>query len=71
MTNRECMIGLLSDNTFIDDGGASEEALIFYNISCPYCDGDRRAACHEDYNAINWHTCIRCKTEWLDSEVDA
>ena len=43
MTNREYMINLLLDGlesrlnrVSIDDGGASEEAMIYYNINCPY-----------------------------------
>lgn len=32
MTNKEYMIGLLSDDSFIDDGGASWESMVHYNI---------------------------------------
>lgn len=42
MTNREYMIGLLSSRGFVDDGGASYEAMIFYNVECPYYSGDGR-----------------------------
>lgn len=52
MTNREYMINLLLDGlesrlnrVSIDDGGASEEAMIYYNINCPYYAGDKRAYC--------------------------
>lgn len=70
MTNREYMIGLLQNESFIDDGGASYEAMIYYNINCPYFDGDERALCHKEYNDINRETCVNCKEKWLDSEVD-
>lgn len=69
MTNKEYMITLLSNPNFIDDGGASYEAMIYYNVNCPYYDGDKRALCHEDY-AINRETCVECKEKWLDSELD-
>ncbi|MFR3808993.1 MAG: hypothetical protein ACLTX3_08590 [Lachnospiraceae bacterium] len=43
MTNREHMINLLLDGldeeperVVSDDDGASEEAMIYYNINCPY-----------------------------------
>lgn len=46
MTNREYMINLLLDGlesrlnrVSIDDGGASEEAMIYYNINCPCKSG--------------------------------
>ena len=69
MTNREYMIGLLQDEGFFDDGGASYEAMLFYNINCPYFDGDERALCGSNYD-INRETCVECKEKWLDSEVD-
>lgn len=70
MTNREYMIELLQDEGFIDDGGASYEAMIYYNVKCPYFYGDKRALCRGDYDAINRETCVKCKEKWLDSEVD-
>lgn len=66
MTNREYLIAALTDQ--IDDGGASEEAAVYYNINCPYYDGDSR--CHCSGKEINRETCVACKFEWLDSEVD-
>lgn len=79
MTNREYMINLLLDGleengkefqrvTF-DDGGSSEEAMIHYNIHCPYYNGDQRAHCNNRHE-INRETCVTCKMEWLDLEVD-
>ena len=72
MTNKEYIVMLLSDNELIDDGGASFEALVHYNIACPYTVGDARAHCHEDneLNELNRKTCVACKLEWLDMEVD-
>lgn len=77
MTNREYMINLLLDGldakdferVHIDDGGASEEAMIYYNVNCPYYDGDQRCHCIGDDNPCR-DTCVACKTQWLDSEVD-
>lgn len=68
MTNREYMIALLTDADFIDDGRASEEAMIFYNINCPYFYGDER--CHCNDREITRDLCVACKSEWLDNEVD-
>ena len=71
MTNREYMITLLSDDDAFDDGGASYEAMVYYNINCPYNEGDARAhCCMEDYSFINRDNCFHCKQEWLESEVD-
>lgn len=81
-TNREMMITLLLEGSedmkntlkralelgrLIDDGGASEEAMIHYNIKCPYCDY-RDCKLKEDEEP-NRDTCVRCKWEWLDKEV--
>lgn len=71
MTNREYMIALLSDSAIIDDGYASYEAMVHYNICCPYFSGDKRAHCYgKDDDFINRDNCYYCKTEWLDNEVD-
>ena len=74
MTNREYMVGLLNDWAFIDDGGASYEAMVNYNVSCPYFCGDERALCYENGNQkdelVNRDNCVACKEQWLDSEVD-
>lgn len=71
MTNREYMITLLSDDDAFDDGGASYEAMVHYNVGCPYLYGDSRAHCNgEEDSYINRDNCYHCKQEWLDSEVD-
>ncbi len=69
MTNREMLVAVLTDTSPFDDGGAHDESVIFYNISCPYYYGE--GECHDDDNLVNdWETCVRCKTKWLDSEVE-
>lgn len=69
MTNREYMIALLRDWAFVDDGGASYEAMVYYNVACPYTAGDKRAVCRS--REINRENCYACKEAWLDDEVDA
>ena len=69
MTNRELLIGILSDEYFIDDGGATEESAIYYNIKCPYYSGDERCLCKNDED-LTREKCVECKRKWLDSEVD-
>lgn len=80
-TNREVMIALLLDNSEdkektlkralaldYDDGGASEEAMIHYNIDCPYCnDKDCMLGKNEEPNR---ETCVECKAKWLNKKVD-
>jgi len=82
MTNKEMMIAVLNDE--IDDGGASWEAWIHYYLDCPYFDGDRRCRCYPTYYRFgkidrmkfkepqepSREMCVRCKAEWLESEVD-
>lgn len=80
MTNREYMINLLLDGlewqdkeferVSIDDGCASYEAMVYYNIRCPYVYSDKRALCDNKVGKANRETCFRCKEQWLDSEVD-
>lgn len=82
-TNREMMISLLLDGAenrnktlkralalskLIDDGGASEEAMIYYNIKCPYCD-EKNCKLKKD-EVPNRKTCVMCKVEWLDRKAD-
>lgn len=76
MTNRERMINLLLDGLdkelerFVsDDGGASEEVMVYYNINCPYFDGDPRCHCSHTISPTR-EVCSACKAEWLDSEKD-
>lgn len=76
MTNRERMINLLLDGLdkelerFVsDDGGASEEVMVYYNINCPYFDGDLRCHCSHTISPTR-EVCSACKAEWLNSEED-
>lgn len=82
MTNVEYMVNLLRDFMYdnniefheisIDDGGAAEEAMIYYNISCPYYCGDSRCVCKDNKPSeeITREQCVECKYKWLASEVD-
>lgn len=67
-TNRDYIIAALQGE--FDDGGATEEAEIYYHIKCPYTEGDQRAECKKLGKNISWETCTECKTKWLDSEPD-
>lgn len=67
-TNRDYIIAALQGE--FDDGGATEEAVIYYNIDCPYMEGDQRGECEKLGKDIGWETCTECKTKWLDSEPD-
>lgn len=82
MTNLEYIIAALRNE--IDDGGASWEACIHYNIKCPYFEGDRRCHCYpeeyrngtvdrvafKDQKEPTRELCVGCKAEWLEQEVD-
>lgn len=82
ITNAEYMINLLLDllydndielhNFDIDDGGASEESMIYCNIACPYYDGDERAECKNNgpLETATREQCFRCKYDWLTNQVD-
>lgn len=63
MTWREYIIAALSGG--IDDGGAAEESVIYYDISCPIRSGS--APCDGAPN-ITREMCVACKEAWLDSE---
>lgn len=71
VTNREYIANLLTDYSRIDDGGAAYEAMVHYNISCPYRVGDERAHCFGKPDGFDTReNCVACKEEWLDQEVD-
>lgn len=71
ITNRQYLIEQLTDADFIDDGGASYEATIYYNIACPYFCVDERALCYgKEIDKVNREMCFKCKEKWLDSEID-
>lgn len=69
MKNREYLIEQLKNPDFIDDNGASYEAMLNYTINCPYYLSDVRALCYYDAE-INRDLCFQCKKKWLDSEVE-
>ena len=69
MTNREYMAKQLTDPDWIDDGGASYESMVHYNIDCPYFYGDKRKHCGEGKKPSR-ELCSECKMEWLEAEVD-
>ena len=71
MTNREYMAKQLSDPDWIDDGGASYDSMVEYNIACPYFGGDKRAHCRSGCTGMPTRKmCSECKLEWLEAEVD-
>ena len=55
-----------------DDGGATYDSVVDYNINCPYYGNDERAHCRENapYQALTHEQCLYCKLEWLEAEVD-
>lgn len=70
-TNKDYVIACLTDS--IDDGGASYESLMKYNIACPY-SGIVDCLNHHERNAYGTNEyeeeCVRCKTAWLDRQYD-
>lgn len=75
MKNLEYMLAQLKaikdDDDLVDDGGASEEAFVYYNIACPYNMMDERAHCYGDtFDVATREMCVRCKYEWLSKEID-
>lgn len=81
MTNVEYMVNLLRDfmnendiefHEIRNDDGASEESMIYYNVACPYYNGDERCEC-KDIGPVEMPTremCSECKYKGLASEVD-
>ena len=68
MTNQEYLIIAL--NNEIDDDGAAWEAVIHYNIACPYTLGDKRALCRSHTTQMSRETCVQCKEAWLNAQMD-
>ena len=60
--------GIPFERFSVDDAGASAEASVYYNISCPYTVGDNRAHCTSE--SMSRDTCTRCKLNWLENKVD-
>lgn len=70
-TNKDYLIAALTDN--IDDGGASYESVVRYNVDCPYLHDSDCLNEHEnnEYGTKEYYKgCIRCKLTWLDREYD-
>ena len=77
MTNREFLVAVLSDENLDPfDNGADGEAMVYYNINCPYLGADKRAHCIRDGFRDGFdkeherEQCVACKMEWLEMEVD-
>ena len=66
MTNLEYLLIALKDE--IDDGGASFEAAVHYNIACPHYYGKKDLLC-EDKKPCR-EICVECKMKWLEEEYD-
>lgn len=67
MTNRERMIGLLS-NPDLTNTGTEYESMVFHNIRCPYIHHDDRAKCN--YNDdVGRALCTACRMEWLEDDA--
>ena len=66
MTNLEYIISALKDE--IDDGGASYESVVFYNLACPYRSRDKCRCDDIDTYPLPWEICFECKNEWLQKE---
>ena len=66
MTNQDFLIAALTDA--FDDAGATREAVVHYNIHCPYFSGDKRSEC--DSKEISRDVCVECKEKWLKAEVE-
>lgn len=63
--------GLEFERINIDDGGATEEAVVHYRINCPYFGRDERALCHGcKLSDVGRDLCVKCKFQWLLDEVD-
>ena len=70
MRNREYVARQLMEKDFVDDGGSSYEATVFYNIACPYTVGDPKAHCYKKTVTITRKRCYNCKEEWLNQPVE-
>lgn len=64
MTNRDYIIELLYDKYFCEDNGEAYEYMIIDHIRCPHYKKDKKAYCRAAED------CLKCKENWLNSEVD-
>ena len=70
-TNRDYLVAVLAD--VIDDGGASCESVVKYDINCPYISDSDCLNEHEgnEYGTKEYKEgCVRCKLAWLDRDYD-
>lgn len=70
-TNKDYLIAVLTED--IDDGGASYESAVEYNIACPYRHSSDCLNDHEgnQYDSKKYRDgCVRCKLAWLEREYD-
>lgn len=65
MTNKEYLLAALTDK--FDDGGASYESTVYYNIACPYHEGDPDALC-DSCPMFSREQCTECKMAWLEKD---
>ena len=81
ITNAEYMISVLRNiledekievHPLVHDDWASKEAMVYYNIACPYYVGDKRAECKNNglLETATREQCFKCKYNWLTNEVD-
>lgn len=68
MTNWEMIKAAIDDE--IDDGGASRESSIYYDIACPYRGNDPEAVCHGVKGMPTREMCVECKEKWLEKEYE-
>ena len=80
ITNAEYMISVLRSiledekievHPLVRDDRASKEAMVYYNIKCPYRAYDKRGKCSEikTYSPTK-EQCYECKYDWLTNQVD-
>lgn len=67
-TNLDYIIASLTGE--LDDGGASFESVVHYNISCPHFEGEPNLPCDKPNVEPSWDVCVPCKIEWLYGEYD-
>lgn len=56
------------------EGGASYEAMLYYNFDCPYVGRESEGGlCYDEDIEVSVkkatrETCVKCKERWLNSE---
>lgn len=68
-TNKDYLIAVLTDS--IDDGGASYDSVVEYNIDCPYYSDCLNEHEENVYGTAAYREgCLRCKRSWLNRRYD-